>query len=95
MLSIVISSSAVAPCVYAELAFDPVEISALSGLGYTVAMVAHVVEEIKEGVPLRIIPEALGAKYVGHPERHIPKHKAQIALQGRKTGAKKKAKDRD
>lgn len=63
----------VAACVYAELGFTPIEISALNGLGYTVTMVAHVVEEIKEGVPLRIIPEALGAKYVGPPERHIAK----------------------
>lgn len=65
----------VAACVYVELGFTPVEILALNGLGYSVAMVAHVIEEIEEGVPLRIIPEALGAKYVGHPERHIAKRK--------------------
>ncbi|MBI2913187.1 MAG: hypothetical protein HYY03_04640 [Chloroflexi bacterium] len=58
--------------VYCELGFDPVEIEALAAVGYGYALVAHVVEEIKEGVPLRIIPDALGAKYVGPPERHIP-----------------------
>ena len=34
---------------------------------------AHVIEEIKDGVPLRIIPDALGSRYIGHPERHVPK----------------------
>ena len=58
--------------VYCELGFDPVEIEALAAVGYGYAIVAHVVEEIKEGVPLRIIPDALGAKYAGPPERHIP-----------------------
>ena len=58
--------------VYCELGFDPVEIEALAAVGYGYALVAHVTEEIKEGVPLRIIPDALGAKYVGPPERHIP-----------------------
>jgi len=58
--------------VYCELGFDPIEIEALSAVGYGYALVAHVTEEIKEGVPLRIIPDALGAKYVGPAERHIP-----------------------
>jgi citrate synthase len=58
--------------VYCELGFDPVEIEALAAVGYGYAIAAHVVEEIKEGVPLRIIPDALGAKYAGPPERHIP-----------------------
>jgi citrate synthase len=58
--------------VYCELGFDPVEIEALAAVGYGYAIVAHVVEEIKEGVPLRIIPDALGAKYAGPAERHIP-----------------------
>ncbi len=58
--------------VYCELGFDPIEIEALAAVGYGYALVAHVVEEIREGVPLRIIPDALGAKYIGPPERHIP-----------------------
>lgn len=58
--------------VYCELGFDPVEIEALAAVGYGFAITAHVVEEIKEGVPLRVIPEALGARYAGPPERHIP-----------------------
>jgi citrate synthase len=58
--------------VYCELGFDPIEIEALAAVGYGYAIVAHVTEEIREGVPLRIIPDALGSKYVGPPERHIP-----------------------
>jgi citrate synthase len=58
--------------VYCELGFDPVEIEALAAVGYGYAITAHVVEEIREGVPLRIIPDALGANYIGPEERHIP-----------------------
>ena len=58
--------------VYCELGFDPIEIEALAAVGYGFAITAHVVEEIREGVPLRIILDALGAAYAGPPERHIP-----------------------
>jgi citrate synthase len=57
---------------YCELGFDPLEIEALAAISYGFAIVAHMVEEIKEGVPLCIIAEALGARYAGPPERHIP-----------------------
>jgi N-acyl-D-aspartate/D-glutamate deacylase len=30
------------------------------------------IEEIREGVFLRVIPDALGAKYIGSSERHLP-----------------------
>lgn len=59
-------------CVYAELDFTPLQVGALSATGYSFALVAHVVEEISSGVPLRIIPEALGAQYIGPAERHLP-----------------------
>jgi citrate synthase len=56
----------------ADLGFDPLAIGGLGALGYGMALLAHIVEEIHEGVPLRIIPEALGAHYAGPPERHLP-----------------------
>ena len=59
-------------CLLTELAFDPLEMSGLAVVGYLPALIAHTVEEIKEGVPLRIIPDALGAKYIGPEERHLP-----------------------
>jgi len=57
----------------ADLGFDPLAIGGIGALGYGVALLAHIVEEIREGVPLRIIPDALGAHYAGPPERHLPK----------------------
>jgi citrate synthase len=57
----------------ADLGFDPLAIGGIGALGYGMALLAHVVEEIREGVPLRIIPDALGAHYAGPPQRHLPK----------------------
>jgi len=56
----------------ADLGFDPLAIGGLGALGYGVALLAHIVEEIREGVPLRIIPDALGAHYDGPAERSLP-----------------------
>ncbi len=58
--------------VLADLGFDPLVIGGLGALGYGMALLAHISEEIREGVPLRIIPDALGAHYDGPDERHIP-----------------------
>ncbi len=58
--------------VYCDLDFDPLVAEGVSALEYGWALVAHAVEEIRDGVPLRIIPDALGAAYTGSPERHIP-----------------------
>jgi citrate synthase len=53
--------------VFAELGYDPLEVHALAPFTMLPGIVAHVVEEIKEGVPLRIVPDS---EYVGLPERH-------------------------
>ncbi|MFQ5666117.1 MAG: citrate/2-methylcitrate synthase, partial [Candidatus Binatia bacterium] len=58
--------------VMVDLGWHPLEIGALGAVGYGMALVAHVVEEIRDGVPLRIIPEVLGARYVGARKRHLP-----------------------
>jgi citrate synthase len=58
--------------VLADLGFAPLMIGGLGALGYGMALLAHITEEIREGVPLRIIPDALGARYAGPPERHLP-----------------------
>lgn len=55
-----------------EIGFDPLEMVGIAILGYMPALIAHTVEEIREGSPLRIIPEALGARYAGPPERRLP-----------------------
>jgi citrate synthase len=59
--------------VLADLKFDPLIIGGLGALSYGMALLAHITEEIREGVPLRIIPDALGAHYAGPAERHLPK----------------------
>ncbi len=55
-----------------EIGFEPLEMVGVAIMGYMPALIAHTVEEIREGVPLRIIPEALGARYAGPPERSLP-----------------------
>ncbi len=56
----------------ADLGFDPLAIGGIGTLCYGMSLLAHVVEEIREGVPLRIIPRELGARYAGPAERHLP-----------------------
>ena len=59
--------------VLADLEFDPLVIGGLGAISYSIALLAHITEEIREGVPLRIIPDALGAHYAGPAERHLDK----------------------
>ncbi len=56
----------------ADLGLDPLAIGGIGALCYGMGLLAHIVEEIREGVPLRIIPEALGAHYDGPAERPLP-----------------------
>jgi len=58
--------------VLADLSLDPLIIGGLGALAYGMSLLAHITEEIREGVPLRIIPDALGAHYAGPEERHLP-----------------------
>lgn len=60
----------------ADLGFDPLVIGGLGALSYGMALLAHITEEIRDGVPLRIIPDALGAYYDGPAERHIPERRS-------------------
>ena len=58
-------------CVGNEMGFDPLEIAGIAALSFMCGIIAHVVEEIREGVPLRVIPPEMGSTYVGPPERHL------------------------
>ena len=60
-------------CVLTEMEFDPMEMAGVGLTGVLPGIIAHVIEEIRDGVPLRVVPEALGSKYIGLPERSIPK----------------------
>lgn len=55
--------------VFAELGYTPLEAQALAPFTMLPGIVAHSVEEITDGVPLRIVPESY---YVGEPVRHRP-----------------------
>jgi citrate synthase len=57
-----------------ELGFDGPEMIAVTTLTILPAIIAHAMEEIKEGVPLRVVGDPI-AEYIGHPERHLPKEK--------------------
>ena len=59
----------------ADLGFEPLAIGGIGALGYGMALLAHIVEEIREGVPLRIIPDALGAHYAGPDDRSLPEER--------------------
>ena len=50
-------------------------IGGLGALSYGMALLAHIVEEVREGVPLRIIPDALGAHYAGPDDRSLPEER--------------------
>jgi citrate synthase len=56
--------------VLTELGFTTLEMPGIAAIAVMPAIVACVVEEITDGVPLRIVPNTT-SKYVGPPERHL------------------------
>ena len=62
-------------CVLTELEFNPMQMAGVAAAGRLPGIVAHVIEEIMDGVPLRVVPEELGARYVGPAQRKIPKNR--------------------
>jgi citrate synthase len=58
--------------VLGDMGFTPHEMAGVAATAAMPGIVAHVIEEIEHGVPLRIVPEEHGSVYVGEPERHIP-----------------------
>lgn len=69
--------------VLVEIGFDPLETVGIGILSYMPALIAHTVEEIREGSPLRIIPEALGARYAGPAERALPVREQPASAAGK------------
>lgn len=64
--------------VMTEIGLDPMEMVGIAILAYMPGIIAHVLEEIRDGVPLRVIPEELGSKYIGPEFRHLPPEKIGI-----------------
>lgn len=59
-------------CVMSEMGFHPLEMASIGMLSFLPGVIAQAIEEIREGVPLRIIPDTM-TEYIGEPERHLPK----------------------
>jgi len=73
--SLPINIDGVLACVLTEMGFTPDEMVGIAITAILPGIIAHVNEEIREGVPLRIISEELGSQYVGSAERHIPNNR--------------------
>lgn len=55
-------------CVLSELGFSPLEMPGIAAISFLPGIIAHSVEEIKQGIGLRII----NGEYIGVPERELP-----------------------
>jgi len=53
-----------------EMGLSPMDMVGINLLSYLPGIIAHVIEEITEGVPLRTIADML-IQYNGEPERHL------------------------
>ena len=55
-----------------DIGFKPLHMAGMGLMSFLPGIIAHSVEEITDGVPLRYIPKELGVQYIGEPPRHIP-----------------------
>lgn len=58
-------------CIGMEMSFKPIHIAAIAALAVLPGIMAHVIEEIEEGVPLRVIRDE-DMDYLGAAERPMP-----------------------
>jgi citryl-CoA lyase len=70
-------------CALAEIGFTPMQMPGIAAIAVLPGIVACVDEEIISGVPLRIVPDELGSKYIGPAERHIPTRNVDARAEGR------------
>jgi len=61
-------------CIMAEMGFEPIEMTGISALSVLPGIIAHAIEEIKDGKLIRVPPKQL-IDYVGEEERPLPKEK--------------------
>ena len=57
--------------VLSDLSFTPGQMAGLAAIAIMPGIIACVDEEIRDGVPLRIVPDALGSKYIGPARRSV------------------------
>jgi citrate synthase len=58
-------------CIMTEMGFRPLQMVAIAALAVLPGILAHVIEEIEEGKPLRIVRDE-DQSYLGQPERALP-----------------------
>ena len=58
-------------CIGMEMGFKPVQIAGIAALAVLPGIMAHVIEEMEEGVPLRVILDE-DMDYLGQEERPLP-----------------------
>lgn len=58
-------------CIMMEMGLRPLQMVAIASLAVLPGILAHVIEEIEEGVPLRVITDE-NMDYLGPPERKLP-----------------------
>ena len=55
-----------------DIGFKPLHMAGMGIMSFLPGIIAHSVEEITDGVPLRYIPKELGVEYIGEAPRDIP-----------------------
>jgi citrate synthase len=73
-------------CIMTEMGFRPLQMVAIAVLAVMPGIIAHAIEEIEEGKPLRIVRDE-DQDYLGQDERVVPGAKAETQLKIRKVGA--------
>jgi citrate synthase len=71
---IVINADGAAGALLADFGYDPLHMEGLIAISFLPGILASAIEEIKEGVPFRILPEII-AEYTGVSPRDIPRSK--------------------
>lgn len=68
---IVINADGAAGALLADLGYDPLHMEVLVAISFLPGILASAVEEIKHGVPFRVLPDVI-AEYVGPDPRPVP-----------------------
>jgi citrate synthase len=64
-------------CIMLEMGFEPIEMTGISAVSVLPGILAHAIEEIKEGKLIRHPPLEMTA-YIGEDERHLPPEKLKM-----------------
>lgn len=71
---IVINDVGMMGAIMSDMGFDPMEMAGIAFMAVMPGTIAHIVEEVREGVILRMVPEEM-IEYIGPPQRDLPEEK--------------------